>query len=63
MKKLLAMILALCMLFALGAVSAFAEEEAAEEEEENYDTGDASLDDPRNQDGIGEKEQLVISFG
>ena len=63
MKKLLAMILALCMLFALGAVSAFAEEEAAEEEEENYDTGDASLDDPRNQDGIGEKELLVISFG
>ena len=31
--------------------------------EENYDTGDASLDDPRNQDGIGEKELLVVSFG
>lgn len=30
---------------------------------ENYDTGDASLDDPRNQDGIGEKELLVVSFG
>ncbi len=27
------------------------------------DTGDASLDDPRNQDGIGEKEILVVSFG
>ena len=26
-------------------------------------TGDASLDDPRNQDGIGEKELLVVSFG
>ena len=42
-------------------------EEAAEaeeeEDEENYSTGDASLDDPRNQDGIGEKELLVVSFG
>ena len=27
------------------------------------DTGDASLDDPRNQDDIGEKELLVVSFG
>ena len=27
------------------------------------DTGDASLDDPRNADGIGEKELLVVSFG
>jgi len=33
------------------------------EDEENYDTGDASLDDPLNQDGIGERELLVISFG
>jgi sirohydrochlorin cobaltochelatase len=40
-----------------------AEPEAEEEEEENYDTGDASLDDPRNQDDIGEKELLVVSFG
>ena len=38
-----------------------AEEQSAEEE--NYDTGDASLDDPLNQDGIGEKEILVVSFG
>ncbi len=36
---------------------------AAEALEEDYDTGDASLDDPRNADGIGEKELLVISFG
>lgn len=35
-------------------------EEAAEEEE--Y-TGDASLDNPRNQDEIGETELLVVSFG
>lgn len=27
------------------------------------DTGDASLDDPRNADNIGEKEILVVSFG
>ena len=27
------------------------------------DTGDASLDDPRNQDEIGDKEILVVSFG
>ena len=31
--------------------------------DENYDTGDASLDDPLNQDDIGEAELLVISFG
>ncbi|MBQ5316746.1 MAG: sirohydrochlorin cobaltochelatase [Oscillospiraceae bacterium] len=35
----------------------------AEEDEENYDTGDASLDNVRNQDGIGENELLVVSFG
>lgn len=40
------------------------EENAPEaEDEENYDTGDASLDDPRNQDEIGENELLVVSFG
>ena len=38
-------------------------EEAEEEEEENYETGDASLDDPRNADKIGERELLVVSFG
>ncbi|MBQ9631699.1 MAG: sirohydrochlorin cobaltochelatase [Lachnospiraceae bacterium] len=39
-----------------------AESEPAEEEEEP-DTGDATLDDPRNQDEIGENEMLVVSFG
>lgn len=34
-----------------------------EEDEENYETGDASLDDPRNADEIGENELMVISFG
>ncbi len=33
------------------------------DDEENYDTGDASLDDPLNADGIGETELLVVSFG
>ena len=31
--------------------------------DENYETGDASLDDPLNQDEIGETELLVVSFG
>ena len=30
---------------------------------EDYTTGNASLDDPRNQDGIGEDELLAVSFG
>lgn len=38
---------------------------AAEEtdDEENYETGDASLDNVRNQDEIGENELMVVSFG
>ena len=36
---------------------------AEEAEEENYETGDASLDNPRNQDDIGGNELLVVSFG
>lgn len=40
------------------------EPEAEEgEDEENYETGDASLDNPRNQDEIGENELMVVSFG
>ncbi|MDO5547755.1 MAG: sirohydrochlorin cobaltochelatase [Eubacteriales bacterium] len=38
-------------------------EEEEADDEENYDTGDASLDDIRNQDDIGEQELLVLSFG
>ena len=38
-------------------------EEGEEADEENYDTGDAALDNPRNQDEIGENELLVVSFG
>lgn len=33
------------------------------DDDENYNTGDASLDNPRNQDNIGENELLVASFG
>jgi sirohydrochlorin cobaltochelatase len=36
---------------------------ADEEDGENYETGDASLDNTRNTDGIGERELLVVSFG
>ena len=39
------------------------EGEEASPEYFGLDTGDASLDDPRNQDEIGEKELLVVSFG
>lgn len=35
----------------------------ASEHEENYDTGDATLDNVRNQDDIGENELMVVSFG
>ena len=40
-----------------------AQTDAGEEDEENYDTGDASMDNTRNQNDIGDKELLVISFG
>ena len=55
---------------AKAAWDALTEEQKAlvEGEEASYDyfgldTGDASKDDPRNQDGIGKNELLVVSFG
>lgn len=42
---------------------ALVEGEEADSEYFGRDTGDASLDDSRNQDEIGEKEILVVSFG
>ena len=66
MKKLFALVLSLSLMLTFFAVwggskaPAFAEEA---EEEENYETGDAALDDPLNADEIGEKELLVVSFG
>ncbi|MCC8120579.1 MAG: sirohydrochlorin cobaltochelatase [Oscillospiraceae bacterium] len=91
-KKVLALLLAACMLMTLLAACSSSDDEDEsvsesvssqedeentdadaentedaegedEEEEENYDTGDASLDDPRNADDIGETELLVVSFG
>lgn len=70
MKKLLLCVLALALLSACAARKAAPAAEIAKEEtpaaetaeDEDY-TGDASLDDPRNQDEIGERELLVVSFG
>lgn len=74
--KLLTALLGACMAMSLLAgcgkeseeatTEATAEDAVASDEdadEENYDTGDASLDNVRNQDDIGEQELLVISFG
>lgn len=61
-KKLLALALAIAMLTALPA-GCSKPQPSPTEDEENYDTGDASLDNPRNQDDIGETELLVVSFG
>ena len=70
-KKLLALLLCgallVTVLAACGApeekdVSAEQDSQPVETEKEP-DTGDASLDNPRNQEGIGEKELLVVSFG
>lgn len=45
------------------AQKALVEGEEASPDYFGLDTGDASLDDPRNSDGIGDKEILVVSFG
>ena len=59
-KKILTCILSLTLILsACAPMAAFAEAK----DEENFETGDASLDDPRNADGIGENELLVVSFG
>ena len=70
LKKLFACLLVFAMVLAMLGGCAKKEQaaddeshEALEEDEENYDTGDASLDNPRNQDNIGDNELLVVSFG
>ena len=74
MKKLMVCMMALALLGsvltacgsnepAAPAEPAVEPQQTEEEDEEDYTTGDASLDNPRNQDGIGEKELLVVSFG
>ena len=45
------------------AQKAMVEGEEASPDYFGLDTGDAALDDPRNQDGIGENELQVVSFG
>ena len=45
------------------AQKALVEGEEADPDYFGRDTGDASKDDPRNADGIGENELLVVSFG
>lgn len=45
------------------AQKALVEGEQADPDYFGRDTGDASKDDPRNQDEIGENELLVVSFG
>ena len=61
MKKLFVCLLVFAMLTSALGPCAFAA--GPEEDDENYETGDASLDNPRNQDDIGETELLVVSFG
>lgn len=70
MRKLLALLLVLVfsVVVVTGCGAQKAEEPAAdvqqeEVDEENYETGDASLDNVRNQDEIGEQELMVVSFG
>lgn len=63
-RKLVATLLAgtlAASMISTGSVCVMAEETEAVEEEAY--TGDASLDNTRNQDEIGESELLVVSFG
>ncbi len=76
-KRFLSALLILPLLLGLSACVESPSEKPAEEPvsadnaqageepqtDENYETGDASLDDPRNGDDIGEDELLVVSFG
>ncbi len=64
MKKLFTVLLVCALAASLFAgLTPLHTQALAEDDDENYETGDASLDNPRNQDEIGEKELLVVSFG
>ena len=63
LKKIVALLLAMVLIMGSLAACTQSQQPAEEEDEENYETGDASLDDPLNQDGIGVSELLVVSFG
>ena len=67
-NRILALLLAIALVATLfagcaGKPAATPSADPAPDDGEDYTTGDASLDNPRNQDGIGEEELLVISFG
>lgn len=63
MRKLIALALAAAVAITVAACAKKVEEQQPAEDDENYATGDASLDDPKNGDDIGENEILVVSFG
>ena len=64
MKKLFTVLLVFALAASLFAgLTPLRTQALAEDDDENYETGDATLDNPRNQDEIGEKELLVVSFG
>ena len=63
MKKLFTVLLVCALAASLFAGLTPLHTQALAEDDENYETGDATLDNPRNQDEIGEKELLVVSFG
>lgn len=63
MKKLFTVLLVCAIAASLFAGLTPLRTQALAEDDENYETGDATLDNPRNQDEIGEKELLVVSFG
>ena len=63
MKKLFTVLLVCALAASLFAGLTPLRTQALAEDDENYETGDATLDNPRNQDEIGEKELLVVSFG
>ena len=63
MKKLFTVLLVCALVASLFAGLTPLHTQALAEDDENYETGDATLDNPRNQDEIGEKELLVVSFG
>ena len=63
MKKLFTVLLVCALAASLFSGLTPLHTQALAEDDENYETGDATLDNPRNQDEIGEKELLVVSFG
>ena len=63
MKKNFAYVLFLVTLCGVLNACAAPTPEPRPDNADNYGTGDAAADNPRNQDGIGARELLVVSFG